>query len=43
MGGREFIEALENVGVSRVVIPLPALGPNPLEGIQKISEEVING
>ena len=42
MGGAEFIQALEEVGVSRVVTPLPALGANPVEGIQKLAEEVIN-
>ena len=40
-GGRDFIGALEDVGVSRVIAPLFALGPNPMEGIQKIAEEVI--
>ena len=43
MGGKEFIGALEEVGVHRVVTPLFAFGANPAEGIQKISEEVING
>ena len=42
MGGRDFIGALEEVGVSRVVTPLFAFGANPVEGIQKIAEEVIN-
>ena len=42
-GGREFIGALEDVGVSRVVTPLFAFGANPMEGIQKIAEEVIAG
>lgn len=40
-GGRDFLGALEAVGVSRVVTPLFAFGANPLEGIQKIAEEVI--
>ena len=43
MGGKDFIGALEDVGVSRVVTPLFAFGANPVEGIQKIAEEVING
>lgn len=43
MGGKDFIGALEEVGVSRVVTPLFAFGENPVEGIQKIAEEVING
>lgn len=42
-GGREFIGALEEVGVSRVVTPLPALGPDPVEGLGKLAEEVIAG
>lgn len=41
-GGSDFIRALEDVGVSRVVTPVFALGPNPVEGIQKLAEEVIN-
>jgi probable F420-dependent oxidoreductase len=43
MGGTDFIGALEDVGVSRVVTPLFALGENPTEGIQKLAEEVISG
>ena len=42
-GGKEAVEALAEVGVSRLVIPLFALGANPAEGIQKIAEEVIAG
>ncbi|HEY5644808.1 MAG TPA: hypothetical protein VIS76_02605, partial [Pseudomonadales bacterium] len=42
-GGLEFINALAAVGVSRVVVPVMALGPNPAEGVQKLAEEVING
>jgi len=43
MGGKDFIGALEEVGVSRVVTPTFAFGENPVEGIQKIAEEVISG
>ncbi len=43
MGGKDFIGALEAVGVSRVVTPVFALGANPVEGIQKLAEEVISG
>ncbi len=39
-GGQESVAALEQVGVHRLVVPLPALG-QPLEGMQKLSEEVI--
>lgn len=42
MGGTDFIGSLEDVGVTRVVTPVFALGANPVEGIQKLSEEVIN-
>jgi probable F420-dependent oxidoreductase len=42
IGGMEAVQALADVGVSRLVIPLMALGPNPAEGIQKLAEEVIN-
>jgi len=40
-GGRDFLGALEAVGVSRVVVPVMALGPNPVEGIQKLAADVI--
>ncbi len=40
-GGIEAVQALADVGVSRLVVPLMALGSNPLEGIQKLSEDVI--
>ena len=43
MGGKDYIGALEDVGVARVVTPTFAFGENPVEGIQKIAEEVING
>lgn len=40
-GGKEALAALEEVGVHRVVVPLFALGANPVEGMQKLAEEVI--
>ena len=40
-GGRDFLGALEDVGVSRVVVPIMALGPDPVEGIQKLAADVI--
>jgi probable F420-dependent oxidoreductase len=43
VGGKDFIGALEDVGVSRVVTPLMAAGADPVAAIQKIAEEVING
>jgi probable F420-dependent oxidoreductase len=41
-GGKEALEALTKVGVSRVVVPLPALGENTIDGIQGIADEVID-
>lgn len=40
-GGAEAVAALADIGVSRLVIPLQALGANPAEGIEKIAGEVI--
>jgi probable F420-dependent oxidoreductase len=42
VGGKEAVEALAEVGVSRLVVPVMGL-PNPAEAMQKISEEIING
>ena len=41
VGGKEAVEALAEVGVSRLVIPVMGL-PDPAEAMQKISEEIIN-
>ncbi|MEQ8691786.1 MAG: LLM class F420-dependent oxidoreductase [Pseudomonadales bacterium] len=38
-GGQEALQALTEIGVERVVVPLMALGPNPVEGIQRLAEE----
>jgi probable F420-dependent oxidoreductase len=40
-GGAEAVGALETAGVSRVVVPLPALGEDPLEGMSRLAAEVI--
>ncbi len=40
-GGRKSLDALAAAGVSRVVVPVMALGPNPVEGIQKLAADVI--
>ncbi len=40
-GGVEAVRALAEAGASRLVVPLMGLGDNPIEGIQKLSEEVI--
>ena len=40
-GGVEAVQALAEAGASRLVVPLMGLGDNPIEGIQKLSQEVI--
>ena len=40
-GGVESVQALEAAGVHRVLAPVFALGANPVERIQQISEEII--
>jgi probable F420-dependent oxidoreductase len=40
-GGAEAIAALESAGVGRVVVPLPALGADPQEGLSRLAAEVI--
>lgn len=37
-GGKEAIERWEQAGCHRLVVMLPALGPDPAEGIQKLAE-----
>ena len=39
-GGAEAIAELESIGAHRLVVPLPALGANPAEGMEKLAEEV---
>ena len=39
-GGAEAVAALESVGAHRLVVPIQALGANPVEGMEKIAEEV---
>ena len=41
-GGKEAIEAFEAAGIHRLVVPLFALGADPVEGIQKLAEDVIS-
>jgi probable F420-dependent oxidoreductase len=41
-GGKEAVEQLADVGVSRLVVPLMALGDNPVEGMSRLAEEVIS-
>lgn len=40
-GGTEAVEALKDAGAERLLIPLPALGADPVEGIQRVAEDVI--
>ncbi len=42
-GGQGALNALAEIGVHRAVVPLPALGPDPVEGIEKLAGEVFNG
>jgi alkanesulfonate monooxygenase SsuD/methylene tetrahydromethanopterin reductase-like flavin-dependent oxidoreductase (luciferase family) len=41
MGGIDALRALANAGVHRAVVPLMALGTDPLAGIQRLGNEVI--
>ncbi len=40
-GGTEVVEAFAKLGVSRLVVPLMALGPDPMKGIADLSKAVI--
>ena len=40
-GGKDAVGQLAEIGVHRVVVPLPALGPDPAEGMEKLAQEVI--
>ena len=40
-GGAEALGALQAIGVHRAVVPLLALGDNPLEGIERLAADVI--
>ncbi len=40
-GGKEAVEVMAEAGAHRLVVPIFALGENPVEGIQKLAEEVI--
>ncbi|MFK8050185.1 MAG: LLM class F420-dependent oxidoreductase [Halioglobus sp.] len=39
--GLEGIKAFEDIGVSRVIVPIFALGKDPMEGLAKLGDEVI--
>jgi probable F420-dependent oxidoreductase len=40
-GGKEAVEAMAEAGCHRLVVPVFALGADPVAGMQKLSEEVI--
>ncbi|MEP4148410.1 MAG: LLM class F420-dependent oxidoreductase [Halioglobus sp.] len=40
-GGMEAVKAFEEIGVSRLIVPLFALGRDPIEGIGKLAEDII--
>ncbi|MEM7217953.1 MAG: LLM class F420-dependent oxidoreductase [Pseudomonadota bacterium] len=40
-GGREAIDAFAAAGVSRLVVPLQALGASPVEGLEQLADEII--
>lgn len=40
-GGMEAIEAFADIGVSRVIVPLYALGKDHLEGITQLAEDIV--
>jgi len=40
-GGVAAVNAFAELGVSRLVVPIMALGADPVAGIQRLGEEVI--
>ena len=40
-GGMEAVQAFADIGVSRLLVPLFALGRDPVAGIGKLAEEII--
>jgi len=40
-GGKEAVKTLEDAGVHRLVVPVMALGKDPVAGITRLAEEVI--
>ncbi len=42
VGGKESVQAFEDAGIHRLVVPLFALGADPAEGLAKLAESVIN-
>ncbi len=42
MGGEDAIKVFEDVGVHRLVVPVFALGPDPVAGLTNLAKQVIN-
>lgn len=40
-GGMEAVKAFEKIGVSRIIVPLFALGKDPVTGIGRLAEEIV--
>lgn len=40
-GGLDAIKAFEDIGVSRVIVPLFVLGKDPMQGLAKLGDEII--
>ena len=40
-GGMDGIKAFQDLGVSRVIVPLFALGQDPMAGLAKLGDEII--
>lgn len=40
-GGLDAIKAFEDIGVSRIIVPIFALGKNPVEGLGQFAENII--
>jgi len=41
VGGQAALDALAEIGVHRAVVPLPALGPDPVEGMESLAADVL--
>ena len=43
MGGQDAVKRFEELGVARLLVPLPALGPgNPLENLERFANETLS-
>ncbi len=41
-GGQEALQTYADIGVHRCVVPLPALGANPMEGMERLAAEALS-